>query len=147
MKVVRKTLNGDGGGEPSQHSRSSASLVSAPAAAMFSSSVTSGARRRAGLITMVPDEDEDMWHVYNLVAEGDQLRTITFRKVQKETASGGTESERIKLMLTIHVESIEFDSVSGAPPPASVLPSVGGYVECGNMARERGRIATAYAQR
>lgn len=51
---------------------------------------------------------EDMWHVYNLVREGDQVTATTFRKVSKDAAAG-SESERIKLKLTVKVEGIEFD--------------------------------------
>ena len=34
-----------------------------------------------GSIGLIPEENEDMWHVYNLVAIGDKLRAPTFRKV------------------------------------------------------------------
>jgi stalled ribosome rescue protein Dom34 len=51
---------------------------------------------------------EDMWHVYNLVREGDHVTATTFRKVSKDAGAGG-ESERIKLKLTVKVEGIEFD--------------------------------------
>lgn len=30
-------------------------------------------------VTLVPDEPEDMWHAYNLVAAGDRLRSTTIR--------------------------------------------------------------------
>lgn len=28
---------------------------------------------------MIPEESEDMWHVYNLIQEGDLLRSSTIR--------------------------------------------------------------------
>ena len=34
------------------------------------------------------EENEDMWHVYNLVAIGDKLRASTFRKVVTESNTG-----------------------------------------------------------
>lgn len=49
-----------------------------------------------------------MWHVYNLIREGDQVTATTFRKVSKDSAAG-SESERIKLKLCVRVEGIEFD--------------------------------------
>lgn len=55
-----------------------------------------------------PPPAEDMWHVYNLVREGDRVTATTFRKVSKDAAAG-SESERIKLKLTVKVEGIEFD--------------------------------------
>ena len=51
---------------------------------------------------------EDMWHAYNLIREGDQVTATTFRKVQQET-SKGSDSERVKIRLTIHVEHVDFD--------------------------------------
>jgi hypothetical protein len=49
-----------------------------------------------------------MWHVYNLVREGDHVTATTFRKISKDAAAG-SESERIKLKLMVKVEGIEFD--------------------------------------
>jgi len=62
-----------------------------------------------GHVTLIPDNPEDMWHAYNLVAEGDSLRASTIRKVQTESATGSSGNYRVRTMLTIHVESIDFD--------------------------------------
>jgi stalled ribosome rescue protein Dom34 len=35
-----------------------------------------------GSITLVPEETEDMWHAFNLIAEGDSVRASTIRKVR-----------------------------------------------------------------
>jgi len=51
-----------------------------------------------------------MWHAYNLISEGSIVRASTFRKVQQETATGSSSSSRIRTMLTIKVESIDFDT-------------------------------------
>lgn len=58
----------------------------------------------------MPEESEDMWHAYNLITEGDYVRSTTIRKVQNETATGSSSSSRIRTMLTIAVETIDFDS-------------------------------------
>ena len=42
----------------------------------------------AGSIVMVPEETEDMWHVFNLIAEGDSVRASTVRKVTTESNTG-----------------------------------------------------------
>ncbi|GBG59018.1 hypothetical protein CBR_g24366 [Chara braunii] len=65
-----------------------------------------------GSVKLVPDDAEDLWHAYNLVAEGDMVSATTVRKVQKETSSGGSESERVRLNLCVEVEAIEFDSTA-----------------------------------
>lgn len=64
-----------------------------------------------GSAKVVAEEAEDLWHAYNLVAEGDHVASATVRKVQKETA-GGKEAERVHLKLEIAVEGIEFDSTA-----------------------------------
>ncbi|XP_017483161.1 PREDICTED: protein pelota [Rhagoletis zephyria] len=63
-----------------------------------------------GSVTLIPEEPEDMWHTYNLIAEGDQVRSTTIRKVQNESATGSSTSSRVRTTLTISVESIDFDT-------------------------------------
>lgn len=67
-----------------------------------------------GTVSLLPDEDEDMWHVFNLVSgDGtDRIKASTVRKVQHETASGGTDSQRVRLTLEVVVENVDFDAVS-----------------------------------
>ncbi|KAF8766872.1 Protein pelota like protein [Argiope bruennichi] len=64
----------------------------------------------SGSITLIPEESEDMWHAYNLVAEGDTLKCSTIRKVTTESATGSTGSNRVRTTLTIRVEDIDFDT-------------------------------------
>jgi len=61
-----------------------------------------------GDIKMVPEEGEDMWHAYNLIREGDVVTATTFRKIARDSGAG-SESERIKLKLSVQVEGIEYD--------------------------------------
>ncbi|KAF5269691.1 hypothetical protein FQA39_LY08614 [Lamprigera yunnana] len=63
-----------------------------------------------GTIGLTPEEPEDMWHAYNLIAEGDMVRSTTIRKVQSESATGSSTSNRVRTTLTIRVESIDFDT-------------------------------------
>lgn len=63
-----------------------------------------------GSITLTPDEPEDMWHAFNLVALGDYLRASTFRKVQTESSTGSVGSNRVRTTLTIRVETVDFDN-------------------------------------
>lgn len=64
----------------------------------------------AGSVKLVPEESEDMWHAYNLISEGDNVRSTTIRKVQNETATGSSSSNRIRTTLKISVENIDFDT-------------------------------------
>jgi protein pelota len=61
-----------------------------------------------GEAKMVAEEGEDLWHAFNLIREGDLVTATTFRKVSRDNGVG-SESERIKLKLTIKVEGIEYD--------------------------------------
>ncbi|KAG0592920.1 hypothetical protein M758_1G281900 [Ceratodon purpureus] len=66
----------------------------------------------SGSVKLVPEEAEDMWHVYNLVAVGDRVSGVTVRKVMRETASGAGEAERVRLKLEVEVETVEYDKVA-----------------------------------
>ena len=57
----------------------------------------------------LPHSAEDMWHVFNLIREGDRVTGTTFRKISKDTGVGA-DSERVKIKLTIEVEGVDFDA-------------------------------------
>ncbi|KAL0403542.1 UNVERIFIED_CONTAM: protein PELOTA 1 [Sesamum radiatum] len=57
-----------------------------------------------GSVKMVPEEADDLWVAYNLIAAGDTVMAVTVRKVLREAASGGRDAERVKLKLEIKVE-------------------------------------------
>jgi len=63
-----------------------------------------------GHVGLIPEEAEDMWHAYNLVAPKDTLRSTTIRRVQSESATGSTSSSKVRTTLTIQVESTDFDT-------------------------------------
>ncbi|XP_074371475.1 protein PELOTA 1 isoform X2 [Apium graveolens] len=60
----------------------------------------------AGSVKMVPEEADDLWLAYNLIAKGDSVLASTVRKVLREAASGGRDAERVKLKLEIRVEVV-----------------------------------------
>ncbi|KAG9447440.1 hypothetical protein H6P81_013568 [Aristolochia fimbriata] len=62
-----------------------------------------------GRVKMVPEESDDLWHAYNLIAPGDSVMAVTVRKVLRET-SAGRDAERVKLKLEIKVESVDYDN-------------------------------------
>ncbi|CAI5445811.1 unnamed protein product [Caenorhabditis angaria] len=62
-----------------------------------------------GFVTLMAEEAEDMWHIYNLIRVGDIVKAPTIRKVVTETSTGTTSSQRVHTMLTISIESIDFD--------------------------------------
>ncbi|KAJ1619488.1 eRF1 domain 1-domain-containing protein [Pavlovales sp. CCMP2436] len=68
------------------------------------------AKDGSGSIKVMVEQTDDLWHLYNLIAEGDLVRTGTERKVHKELASGASDSQRVKLNLTVKVEKVSFDA-------------------------------------
>ncbi|KAJ8722563.1 hypothetical protein PYW07_003743 [Mythimna separata] len=67
-------------------------------------------RDGCGSIGLIPEEPEDMWHAYNLVAVADAVTASTVRKVQTESSTGSSTSSRVRTTLTITVETIDFDT-------------------------------------
>ncbi|KAL2650908.1 hypothetical protein R1flu_019036 [Riccia fluitans] len=67
---------------------------------------------QAGFVKLIPEEAEDLWHVYNLVAPKDLISAVTVRKVNRETSTGGNEAERVRLKLEVQVETVEYDNVA-----------------------------------
>ncbi|KAE9420194.1 hypothetical protein Angca_005615, partial [Angiostrongylus cantonensis] len=82
----------------------------------------------AGYVALIPEDAEDMWHIYNLIRVGDIVRTKTFRKVVTETSTS-TSSQRMQTVLTIRVETIDFE------PGANALHLKGRNVEENNLVK------------
>ncbi|XP_053987891.1 protein pelota [Hylaeus volcanicus] len=62
-----------------------------------------------GSVSLIAENTEDMWHTYNLIGKGDFVSCSTIRKVQMESATGSSNSHRVRTTLTICVEVIDFD--------------------------------------
>ncbi|KAF1980864.1 translation release factor eRF1 [Aulographum hederae CBS 113979] len=95
-------------------------------------------RRGEGSCTLLPSEPEDMWHIYNLVRPGDNLRADTIRKVAKESNAGGEtdagsrkQIQRAHITLTITVKSTDFDPASSKLRVSGQCSVENEYVELG----------------
>ncbi|KAJ2507904.1 Translation factor pelota [Coemansia sp. RSA 2052] len=71
-------------------------------------------KSRAGYVRLIPEQPEDMWHIYNLIQKEDQLEASTVRGVKSETATGSVSTDRVRLKLTISIEDVFFDVQAGA---------------------------------
>ncbi|KAI8377504.1 protein pelota [Radiomyces spectabilis] len=67
----------------------------------------------SGHVTLYPEELEDMWHVYNLIAKDDLIKATTIRRLQSESTTGSSTSQRVRMKLTITVEDVDFDPHAG----------------------------------
>ncbi|PVF96482.1 hypothetical protein CPB86DRAFT_507718 [Serendipita vermifera] len=89
----------------------------------------------AGYVTLRPEDDEDMWHLYNLIQQGDEVRAAAIRRVQTVSQTGSTDSQRVRMHLTLSVTKTQFaagsssnaasSSASGAGSAAGTAAAVG----------------------
>lgn len=73
-------------------------------------------RDGSGSVSLIPDEDEDMYHLYNLIEVHDQVRAPAVRRVQSESSTGSIESHRVRVTLTIEVSKTTFDATGSNAP-------------------------------
>ena len=66
-----------------------------------------------GEIKLIPQNLDDIWHLYNLIDEGDILRSLTYRSVeQKDDKIRSKKSEKKRVKLGIEVKEVEFHEFS-----------------------------------
>ncbi|KAI0052991.1 pelota [Auriscalpium vulgare] len=94
----------------------------------------------SGYVSIRPEDDEDMWHLYNLIQEGDNVRAPAIRRVQNVSATGSSESHRVRTTLTLTVSRVEF-SPSTAPTGAEASSSSTTPLEPTASLQVTGRVA------
>lgn len=69
---------------------------------------------KTGEIKLVPENLDDIWHLYNIIEEGDMIRAVTFRTSDTEKADKlrAKKAEKKKMKLGIRVEKINFHEFS-----------------------------------
>jgi len=66
-----------------------------------------------GEIKLMPENLDDIWHLYNLIEKDDLVRSITYRSIeQKDDKIRSKKSEKKKIKLGIEVKEIEFHEFS-----------------------------------
>ncbi|RPD67236.1 hypothetical protein L226DRAFT_477554 [Lentinus tigrinus ALCF2SS1-7] len=96
---------------------------------------------KSGHVTVCPEDDEDMWHLYNLIQEGDRVRATGIRRIQNVSTTGSVVSSRIRLPLTLAVNRVTWspsaapgaesgaaNGATGAVPAATATVDVSGRV-------------------
>ncbi|KZW04072.1 pelota [Exidia glandulosa HHB12029] len=99
-------------------------------------------RDRTGYVTLQPEDDEDIWHLYNIIQEGDTVRATTIRRVQNESATGSVTSQRLRMSLTIQVSKLHFSagsSLASTGPASNAMAAPG--TSNGASLQISGRIA------
>jgi protein pelota len=69
---------------------------------------------KSGEIKLVPENLDDIWHLYNIIEEGDLVRAVTFRTSEDEKADKlrAKKAEKKKMKLGIRVEKVTFHEFS-----------------------------------
>lgn len=70
--------------------------------------------KKTGEIKLRVDNLDDIWHLYNVIEEGDLIRAITFRTPgeEKQDKIRPTKQEKKKMKLGVRVENVEFHEFS-----------------------------------
>ena len=66
-------------------------------------------RDGSGIVTLIPQDTEDLWHTFNLILKEDHIRASTVRRVVSQTSTGSTDKSAIRLSLTLTVTGVSFD--------------------------------------
>lgn len=61
---------------------------------------------KSGLLSLVPQDKEDLWQLYNLVQKGDVVELLSVRNVKK---TEGGKAERVHVRLKLAVESVDYE--------------------------------------
>lgn len=83
---------------------------------LLSSSVSPGSRKantEGGHATVIVEESDDLWCVYNVIDCDDLVRVSTVRKVStNKSGEKGSTTEKRRLTLTLRVTKVEYDGIA-----------------------------------
>ena len=69
---------------------------------------------RQGFVKVVPDSQDDLWHLYNVVYKGDEVYAYTSRAIKTDTETSRPKSaERMSAFMGVKVENVSWDKFLG----------------------------------
>jgi len=69
---------------------------------------------RQGFVKVVPDFQDDLWHLYNVIYKGDEVYAYTSRSIKTDSeASRPKSGERVSAFMGVKVESVAWDKFLG----------------------------------
>lgn len=69
---------------------------------------------RQEFVKVVPDTQDDLWHLYNVIYKGDEVYAYTSRAIKNDTESSRPKSgERVSAFMGVTVESVAWDKFLG----------------------------------
>jgi protein pelota len=67
-----------------------------------------------GFVKVVPDTQDDLWHLYNIIYKGDEVYAYTSRAIKSDTESSRPKSaERFSAFMGVTVENVSWDKFLG----------------------------------
>jgi protein pelota len=67
-----------------------------------------------GFVKVVPDSQDDLWHLYNIIFKGDEVYAYSSRAIKSDTESSRPKSgERVSAFMGVIVESVGWDKFLG----------------------------------
>jgi protein pelota len=69
---------------------------------------------RQGYVKVVPDSQDDLWHLYNVVYKGDEVYAYSSRAIKTDTETSRPKSaERMSAFIGVKVENVAWDKFLG----------------------------------
>ena len=69
---------------------------------------------RQGYVKVVPDSQDDLWHLYNVIYKGDEVYAYTSRAIKSDTEANRPKSgERVSAFMGVKVENVAWDKFLG----------------------------------
>lgn len=68
--------------------------------------------KKHGILVLTLENDDDLWHLSNIITEGTLVKSKTARKLKKEFGEERTETEKVNLTLVINVEKVAYHEYS-----------------------------------
>lgn len=84
-----------------------------------------------GFVSMKMDENDDMWHAYNLISRGDAIKAQTFRKVKEESKTGSVVASKKKINLFLKVQKIDYETEGPSLRVSGISASENKYMQLG----------------
>ncbi|QPG73863.1 hypothetical protein FOA43_001178 [Brettanomyces nanus] len=65
-------------------------------------------RDQSGRVSVIAEDKDDLWTLYNLIAKGDDITMKTYRNVKRGSGANESNSTRKLLTLTLRIEAVDF---------------------------------------
>lgn len=92
-------------------------------------------KKKKGYVTFIPEEDEDLWFLYNIMKAGDVVKLKINRKIQKESATGFVKTQKRYVLARLEVLEVDFDFDSKGTGLFIKTKNIGknNYMELGSL--------------